>query len=389
METEVLTFQDAVDHVLEAFECDNAGLLKRQARRAVRIAYRKLADLHRWSYYHRRRQIVTVPSQGDGTAAYDHEGGASPRLVTLSGATVPEDVRFYQLILGQNIYAIESYESSTTFTLTQDSNPGEDVDATTYTLFRGHYPLPVDFRRAMPLVEIANSFFPDYVTPEELLTSLVGNYQPGRPRSYTIRNAGEFYGGMCIEFAPPPSDARTYDFICEVTGRPLRTLKDTGGTATVNGGSRTFTLSGGGSLKAAHEGCIIRFSSTATEPTGLDGNEELDNPYFAQRVIESVDSASTGTLDAVVSDDGLANVGYTISDPIDVESQSMLNLFWSLCEAAFVRLRKYDPKDRMEREMSAQRELISAMGADNRMKDLGQMTGPAYITKLSDMAIIE
>lgn len=390
-ETILYTYQDAVEHVLDVYELERTARNVRMARRAVFNAYTRIVNVHRWSYLDRRLQVRTEASQTTGSITYDHTGGTYEREVTLSGATWPDSVEFGKIIIDSVRYDIATQESSTVITLTVDSNPGSDVAAgTSYIWFRSTYPLPIRFHRASPVVDIANSYAPSYVTPNVLLQYQSGNYSPSRPQWYTFQNEDEYYGGMSIKFAPPPSEARTYDFMAEVRPRQLRTENYSTGTVSCSAGSTTVTGSGT-TFSADHVGCVIRFSSSATAPTSQFGTvDDGNNPYFAQRIIQSVSTTTSLTIDTQASaDTALSGVAYTISDPIDIEAGPMWVYFQRLIEEEFAKLERH--KDLETHVALSDRELIVAMGADHKNKDMGDSSSTMrfFYSDIADWAVIE
>lgn len=374
----VFTVRDAVQELLDAFDVDDSGRHGRTARRAVIEAYRDLPNYHRWAYYRTLGQVVTVASQTTGTIAYDHTGGASERLVTLTGATFPTDARYYEITISDEQYKVESYQSSTTITLTQDSNPGADVaSGTSYVMFRRAYPVPIDFRRGTELVRMQQSYWPDYVQPDELLGRMTNSYTPqSEPDCYTIRSDQEHYGGLVFEFAPPPSTAKTYRFDYERTPSPLRTFtKDAEyreGTVAVSGTTVTGTST---AWTSDMVGCIIRFPQpgTSTPPTGLVGDDSEDAPYAEQRVITAVGDATTITVD-VAPTGTYSDVQYTIGSPLDIEHGAMYSAFMRLAEYSFSRMisrsEKLDQYGAPQRKRVFLEALRDAMSFDNRNKHI-------------------
>lgn len=360
----VFTYEDAVESVLDAFNVSNRNDWElRTARRSVLDAYRDLPNARRWKCFHRRGTLTTVATQATGTILYHHTGGASERLVTLTGATWPDDVYLYGLLIGDVQYKIEDWKSSTTLTLTQDSNPGADVASTSYTLFKSAYALPTTYRRGSALVELDSAYWPRYVGPDQLLHSMVDTTTPSEPDFYTIRGGGEHYGGLVVEFAPPPSSARTYDFMYEARPRQLRVERYSTGTVAVSGTAVTGT---GTLFEQSMVGSQIRFpyGEKANElPTGLEG----DNPYETQRTIMSVTSATAATLD--VTPGTVSSTKYTISDPVDIEQDAMLTAFKRLCETNYARYTSKE--DRHERSAVYQQALRTAAEADQRYSHHG------------------
>jgi hypothetical protein len=303
--TEVWTFQDAVEHVVDFFDLEQTARNLRMARRAVTTAYRDLPFKHRWSYYDRLNSVHTQAS-GTLTAVYDHTGGAYERVLTATAGTWDANAIYGEVVLGNDRYDIATRESSTEITLSPHSNPGADVASGSVTWMRKSYPLGISFRRASPVVELAESWMLEYVTPATLHQLEVGNYQPSRPYAYTFSNTGEYYGSLSITFVPPPSESRMYEFMAEVAPRQLLTESVIAGTVTVSGNATTVTGTGT-AFADAHIGSIIRISADGTSaPTSLVGSmlpdaTGTDNPYVAQRVVTAVASATSLTIDSAMS----------------------------------------------------------------------------------------
>lgn len=365
---EVWTFEDAVEHVLDVFDLDNSTRNKRIARRAILQAYRDLPNMRSWNYYYRRKPIFTVANYNTGTISYDHTGGSSERLVTLTSGTFPTWAARGRIIINNVHYDVESYLTSTTITLTASGNPGEDVAAgSTYNLYRNTYPLPADYRKSAKLYDITQWREMPLATPVEQQV-VEGSYyrDPGTPKFATIKNDGDYYGNMSISFTPPPSSVKAYDLMYEARPRELATEKYDTGTVSV-ASTTTTTVTGSSTVfAAAHVGSIIRFSSDSTNaPTSLVGirANNLINPYLAQRVILSVSTATSLTMDAAIPN-VLAGVKYTISDPIDLEAGAMLTAFWRMAELEMAKLTTRN--DVGMREQLARAAILAAMEADER-----------------------
>ena len=71
-----------------------------------------------------------------GAVVYDHTGGASERLLTLSGsgAAYPSWAGSAKVRIGSTTYDVDSRLSDTTLTLSSSSNPGTDVGSSSYTM---------------------------------------------------------------------------------------------------------------------------------------------------------------------------------------------------------------------------------------------------------------
>lgn len=374
-QTEILTYQDLVNRLLDGpfNQLTRDGRNARIAKRAVLRAYRDLQTMHQWSYLERRGQLTTVASQETGTVVYDHTGGSSERLVTLTGATFPTDAQYYSLLIGTRVYQIQQYLSSTTIQLREDTNPGADVAATAYTLFRSKFPAPVGLRRVSELVDMNTGTWLSGITNAAMIDYLATSYTPQYEVCFTVRNTGATIGGLDFELAPPPSVERTYDYAYEASCRPLLTEKEYAGSVTVNSGATTVTGTGT-AFAAKHVGSIIRFSDgSVNHPTPPEGSIEGDNPYLAQRTIMSVASSTSLTIDSSLSAaTTYTGVKYVISDPLDVEQFSMLSALERLSIAYFAEdIDRSPPEERRNWMGAFQSDLVRAKIADGQMLSSG------------------
>jgi hypothetical protein len=164
-----------------------------------------------------------------------------------------------------------------------------------------------------------------YMRPAEWLSS--NRYMQtsgGPPRFYTFMQDPKNRGRMCLRIYPPPDTFQTIDFIYRRKPRDINVWSQSTGKASTSIGTTGVTLSGGGVFTALNVGSIIRFSADAQLPTGSEGL----NPYYVEREIVEVSSTTTATMDDTV-DVSLAEVGYVMSDPVDVEPQSSFNCMFA------------------------------------------------------------
>lgn len=374
---ELWTFADAVEHVLDTASASGAAQQRRKARRAVLNAYRRFPLEDDWTYFLRRGQFTTEASQTAGTIAYEHTGGTYERQLTLSSATWPTNARYGMVEIADVPYFIEDRKSTTVVTLRIDSNPGADVDAgTAYTYWRNVYPVPLDFRAIKELRDLSNTGRPvSYANADELLDLQSAN---GSPQSwqdaFTLRSAGDDYDSLSFELQPPPSEAVTFAYLYWADARPLQLFaaseEYSTGTVSVSG----TTVTGSGTTWAERmEGCVIRFpaSGTSTVPTGVSGGRtssgnENDNPYAEYRVVQSVASTTSLTIDQSLTGT-YSGVKYTIGDPLDLDYKVMLDAFLALCEWEFAVITKQDRKVQMSLEDAWRMEFGRARGRDQRM----------------------
>jgi hypothetical protein len=128
-------------------------------------------------------------------------------------------------------------------------------------------------------------------------------------------------------------------------------------------------------------GTIARMGTLEDYPDGIDGL----NPYQEERVITSVDSATSVTVDQVL-DNGHTNIKYRISDPLDIEQGAMFEAFLALAEARLSILTKSD--DVAMKQGIYAGSLRLAMQADNRDSSSQDDSASYPSSHLSDFATV-
>src|SRR6476620_11922197 len=126
-QTDVWTYGELVNYVLDSHAVDRSGLNLRHAREAVRRAYRDLPIRHTWNYYYRQMILQTVADYSTGTVDFDYTGGANERQLTLATGTWPSWAAYGRVIIDTVHYEVENRVSNAVVTLAENSNPGADV----------------------------------------------------------------------------------------------------------------------------------------------------------------------------------------------------------------------------------------------------------------------
>lgn len=370
--TEITTFKDAVDQLLDLHELDTrTGLNERRARACILQAYRDLPSRCAWSYYYRQRLLRTVAQQTSSTITYDHTGGTHERLLTIAAGTWPSWAAFGRVIIDDVHYEVEDRKSNTELTLAETSNPGEDLAAgTTYALYRSAYPLPSNFRSLCSLWDVTEKRRLNIVQPSQYESGLNVNDTPSSPCEAMIRATGKYYGGMALHFGPPPDTASTYDLFYMANPRPLVLDEYSTGTVAVVNGSATVT--GTGTVFPTNcVGSVIRFSKTSAPPTSVLGGIGVsgsDNPFVMQGVIKTRTSDTVLVLEEVATVEIPAGSAFVISDPLDIESGAMLTAMMRIAEAEFCL--KAGREDGPARVALANRAMLEAMEADSRIENV-------------------
>jgi hypothetical protein len=355
-DTVVYTFADVIEHLCDLHKVDQDGLNVRNAKRAILNAYRDLANKHTWSYHVRQRLLQTVASYSTGTIDFDYTGGANERQLTLATGTWPSWAEYGRVIIDSVHYEVERRISTSILTLREDSNPGADVAAaTTYEIYRNSYPLPANYRRLGHLWDVDQKRVVPFVDQQEHHDGLNCFFEtPATPWTFTIRGSSDYYGASQLVLGPPPDAVRNYDLLYEAFPRPLSLDGYTTGTIAISGTTVTGT---GTTFPTNCAGSILRVSSTDAVPTGLMGA----NPFTTQHVIKSRTSATVLVLEETAST--VSGMGYTISDPIDVDPAA-INAFLRMAEAEFCLAD--GRKDALTRKALAQEEFTLAVEGDQR-----------------------
>lgn len=361
---DIMTYQDAVDVILDEFDVDRSERNLRIARRALNEAYKKLCSLNRWSCYDRHHTLHTVAPYSTGTIAYDHTGGAHERMVTLTTGTWPTWAARGRIVIDEHRYEVDQRISDSIITLIEDSNPGADVTAgETYSIERPQYALPTNFRRHISLFDHTGNL-PVPIADEGTTrnNSNIPSRQPGTPVMASIVNAGDQLTVVSLEFSPTPDEARMYDLFYEAYPRPLVTENECAGTAVIT--SAGYEVVGTSTaFSALHVGSVIRFSADAiTGPTSLVGHREINklNQYQQQRQIVRYASATSIFVDEPFTA-SLSGVKFTISDPLDMDQEFMVPALLRMAEHAACRSFNSTPANQQMRERDMNRDIRLAM----------------------------
>ena len=321
-------FSDQKDLLLRTFKDSGNTLGPAQADEAIATAYRDIAGLN-WTYLHRHTQINTNPAYQTGTIGYN----ATTNVLTLTGGTWPSWAYQGLLIIQSNIYQVMNILSSTTVSLLPGRAPVVDIPSgTAFILVQAEYLLPVNFREMEDFVTVANFWQTYEMEPGSLAQALRMFYNPARPWMFTVRGSTYSPGRMCVEFAPPPDIAYTFEVVYFAWPRQ-RTLPDkaSGGLVSCTG---TAVTGSNTAFTQSMVGCQLRFGKTSSAPpNGEYGTLGSTN----EATIQTVQSATALTL-LSPAPQNVSGVQYVIDDPVDVERMSMDEVFCRMCEKHYLLL---------------------------------------------------
>jgi hypothetical protein len=371
------TYSDSVAHILDWVGSDPSAVETRFAKRAVLDAYRELPNAHRWSYYFATGRLTTVASYSTGTITYTH----STRRVTLASGTWPSWAAQGHIVIDDIPYEVVERTSDSIIVLSVHSNPGDDVAAgTSYTIARDRYPAPLDWAATGSLHNLTSNFDIPYVSPECWLADQREFRSPGTLNCFSVFGDPNYMGSMAFHLSQSPDSIQNLDYLYYRNPRKLQVESYSTGTVTVTADSAVVTGTGT-AWNSTHLGSTFRLGTdTSNVPTGPEGTY----PYSVERVITTVTSTTSITVDAVFPSSAVG-YKYLITDPIDVDEQSMLNLFKRLCEKHASQGRREKSQDAAA--AAARAELLIAMGADSRNMARGVMghsDGPWYMPSLAD-----
>lgn len=357
---ELVTWNDVVEHLIDWMGANPTKEARRDAKRASLASLREVSNCHNWTFYYARGRVNTNAPYITGTVTYDHTGGSSERLITLSGGTFPSWAGQGVIEINSQVYEVFQRLSGTTLQLTIASNPGADITTgTAFTLFQDAYALPSNFQSMGEIIIAtqARVLHPEH--PSSWLNRQRIWRGSATPYSYTIMGSTDYQNTLAINFYPPPDNAYVIDYIYKRTPRPLKVDLVEDGKVDVSNGSATVTGTGT-SFSSKLVGSVIRVSlSTTVAPTARWGS----NPFEEERVITAVSSATSLAVDSVFTT-SLAGVKYVISDPVDIDVNAMLTLLLRGSELETGHAR--NKRDRGELEQIYRRELIACREADRR-----------------------
>ena len=357
-QTTIHTYHDVLDHLLDVCGSSSEERELKLARRAIESAYRVLPNEKKWSYFYKHFRITTDASYSTGTITYDHTGGTNEREATLASGTWPTNAARGVIVISNVPYHVETRVSDTVITLSINSNPGGDLAAgTSYEWQRRLYTLPVDIQSAERFIDHDESNSPAYVPPSDWLNSYQNYTSSNRPRTYTFLRDPDYRGAMAVGLHRAPDQVYKYEVMGQQQPVAMRTPNYTTGTVTVSGTTVT-----GVSTAWTDDmiGAVIRFGDATNIPDGLAGT----NPFAEERIVTARASATSLTIDAILSGTYSSATKYRISSMVDVEQGAMFTAFLRLAESELSLLLNREDVD--SREMRYKRSLVSAKEADSR-----------------------
>lgn len=330
IQRQLITYQDSIDHMVDHMGGNANADELRIIKRAVDMAYHQLLSEHRWRCLLQRYRVSGVAEYSTGTIEYDHTGGSSERLVTLTSGTVPTWIEYARVEIDGVSYFVDTYLSTSTFTLHEDFNPGEDVAAgTSWSAKREIYTLPEDFQELDYTRNDNNFTYGTFVDVSSIYTMSQYGDATGDPYMHSVFSDPKIPGRSALWLYPAPDADAEIDFIYKrLIGKGLYytgTESTATGTASMTAGSKTVTGSGT-TFTEDMVGSVFRLASDTTTPTSRYGS----NPFAHEGTIRSVASTTSLTLDEAPSS-SLSSKSFQISSHI-LLSENMIQAWWRCLE---------------------------------------------------------
>jgi hypothetical protein len=321
----MLTAGDVINRLIDFAGSQQGGqLMLSKCQRALADTVRDFPSMYRWNWYKTLGRVDMKGSIVTGTIAFD----ATTNIVTLTGATWPSWALNAMIRSGTVVSRIIQVIDATHVKLDPSYTfPADLPSGSPYRIFLDCYPLPPNFSASeSPLREDWWGGL-KYVPPQKWLWGIRGYDITGIPVQFTIQplQSGGIIqpgGGKFAFFVSPyPNQDRTLDFIYQRTCRPVLFLNGINqGTVATSGDGLTLTATGSNPFVPAMVGSVIRVTNSKNPP-------ENAGIVIHETVIAAVPSSTTLTLTDACPLVSTPNLGYTISDPIDIDAQSMGTAF--------------------------------------------------------------
>jgi hypothetical protein len=357
----LFTFTDAFDSLIFYLGGAPSDANRRDCYQAIDEALRDVVNAHTWSYLYKTGRINTRAPFTDGTISIQLQSGPYANYVTLDGAVFPTWAADGSIHVGNVVYQAEELIDPTHLTLRSPLVTNVDVPAgTSYRLYQDAYLLPEDFIAGDQALYERVFGGLVYQHPREWLFGQRYYYQTGTPQYYSIMGDSKYPGRLLIKLSPIPVEAATLDFVYKRRPRPILWQEVSSGTVQINAGSRTVAGQGT-DWSPLMVGSILRVSNNTKRPTWMPGG----NPAIFEGVIDSIqDVALLNLASTTVPAITKSAATYVISDPIDIETGSMLNAYLRACEYAIAKHRTLKDKPSVRPQYIS--ELRRAKEADSR-----------------------
>jgi hypothetical protein len=329
-----LTYFDAVEHMISASFGGPQDAEQKDIRTALQRAYREVATIRDWRYYHTHGRIV-FNARWEGSVTYDEE---TRRFTRVTGDPFPLHAANCSLRVNNVVVRIAQRINGNTLVADPVVRfPTDLLTPTTALLYQSLYRLPADFRNIdTPMDQNKWTYF-TFVEPDMAMKIESTVDLQGPPNAWTVIK-DPYSSGWAVKVIGYPITVETLDFTYRRLPRGLRIsgheASSRGGVVTAAGLSLTGTAT---QFTPAMVGSVIRFGTPEALPDTLGSMQ----PYEAESRIVSVSSPTSATLASEVN---AAGVRYVITDILDMPD-SMHNALLSCAEYWLARMRGTKPEN--------------------------------------------
>ena len=339
-----LTYNDAVEHLLDYLGGSPGEVVVRDIRRSVREAYTELVNCHNWPYLYKLGRISAHGTFADGTIEYTQ----SDRTLVLTGATWPSWILDGNIRVGYVTLKPESKVNDTTIIIDSLLNPGRDIsEGSGFIAYQDTFILPEDYISQDQSLFEQNFGGMHYTHVRDWAYGQRYQFSLGIPQYYTIVGSDRHAGRMSLKVWPYPTDTKTIDFVYKRRPKDLVLQSYSSGAITTTAGSSSVVLSSG-TLQPSMAGSVLRVSRGSSQPSSWVGHSAPD----FESVISSVVDSTHATLEDSASFSG-SSLKYMISDRIDIEEGAMRAAFLRGCERQISMTRVLKDKPSAERQYQA------------------------------------
>ena len=329
---EVYTWRDWIVDLADTTGVRDSGLSDRRLRTATLDAYRDLCNKRDWNFLIYPIKLRTT-ARVSAAGYYDHTGGSSERLVTLTTGTVASAaaLRDLSIVIDGLPYEPDTWLTTTTFTLSLRANPGQDVSSLAspgdIELVRIAYPCPANFVKAYT-PEVSDNMGPiGWIAPESVHAwSMRQTPQYGEPRGVAVMQHPKLIGSKCLMVIPYPTESRLISLLYHGTARALNYHGLSSGqvgtfTTDIGVDANKCTIVSGITVSSKMIGSIFRLRSDTQIPENRDGQY----PFEEQATIIAVSGTTIVYLDRDLTSSYTAKA-CVISDPVDVPQVALTAL---------------------------------------------------------------
>lgn len=362
--SEVFTLHDLVHRILLRTSGNPTDRTQAMLARAIQDAVRSLPAKHEWNYFNRQSRLTTSPAV-NLAIEYTHTGGAKERLVTATSGVFPPDASMGELLIGDETYRVDTRVSDVAVTLESDFSPRENLTGEA-TWVRTAYQFSREMVKIKDVRSTQQGYSLTYLAPSDFSAMRGQGWSSGTPTYFTYQNSGGVFGSSDFVLFPAPTSSIDIEVSGTVT--PLIPQVNLVSGIKASTTSTNIVTSPNSQWDRRLIGCVFRLGRDEKPPTGFD----YDNWEF-QAFITEVSDAHTLVL-SESAPSTVANRGFSISSPMDLEASVMLEYIED--EAYHQYTKNHNHKSFPMARNVASESLRMAIARDNKVSRNGYLQYP-------------